>query len=73
MKWEPIETAPKDGAKILFYCPNYSGYFGVMAWDSTEWDLCGQVEYDSYDRAGFEPSFNPTHWMRLPEPPTKGK
>jgi hypothetical protein len=58
--WRPIETAPKDGAVVLFYAP--TPHFGnpyVMARADdrlSEW----WVHY------GYA-----THWQPLPTPPTK--
>lgn len=62
MKWMPIESAPKRGVEILAICDNgdchiiYGHYYsgGMMH----EWAQFGG------DR-----SFEPTHWMPLPEPP----
>jgi hypothetical protein len=68
--WQPIETAPKNGASILLY-----GY-----WESDlramkgekdiwmarylydEWYINGGEYYGSYVRF-------PTHWAEIPEPP----
>jgi hypothetical protein len=71
MKWQPIETAPKDGTEILVY-KRYRKY--------QEW--VGKDEYDFYIHISFydggdwyisayDPPWGnqPTHWMPLPEPP----
>ena len=68
--WQPIETAPKDGTRILLL---------------TEHDvLCGSWNGDEYAKnprpywdndksrimgALHTRKFQPTHWMPLPEPP----
>jgi hypothetical protein len=60
MKWQPIETAPKDGRQILCayrFHPDYD----VLRWDS---------EYGDWSTNGGE-SFNPAWWMPLPEPPNE--
>ena len=66
-KWQPIDTAPKDGAMFIAY-QNGSVY------------ECRWVEYppdlDHQGSAGFLDMTNdgieyPTHWMPLPEPPTE--
>ena len=64
-QWQPIETAPKDGTKILGAWPQLRKhkwwtiqpiffYYGawIHGWDEDE-DL----------------ALHPTHWMPLPEPP----
>lgn len=80
MKWQPIETAPKDGAEVL-------------TWDA-DWQLPLMMHFSSKERferdygdpnymeEGWyvsyrypEPGFaeepaNPTHWMPLPDPPS---
>lgn len=73
MKWEPIETAPKDGTWILAVKGRYVP--AVAKWDPergsfefTEPD--GFAEEEHY-RAYVEQTdpWEPTHWMPLPEPP----
>ena len=66
MKWQPIETAPRDGTVIL---AAHSGavfdawWDGVSAWvDGTTSDITDDFV-----------EFYPTHWMPLPEPPTQEK
>ena len=60
--WQPIETAPKDGKRVLVtdgfeVC---DAYFRSGEWWQYE---CGDDWYSV--------SINPTHWMPLPQPPTK--
>jgi hypothetical protein len=55
MEWQPIETAPKNGV--------------ILVWDENEtWEIAyyhrGKWRYGP---KGY--SFNPTHWMPLPDPP----
>ena len=72
-EWQPIETAPKDGTRVLlagiyggigigFYGPKYSTY-GVNYGDAwgygTNWSNTFGVE--------------PTHWTPLPNPPETEK
>jgi hypothetical protein len=70
-QWQPIETAPKDGTRLLAYMPYphgplarkmppgivFTAKFTGMRWHT-----------DDHDPFVF---FNadPTHWMPLPEPP----
>lgn len=56
--WRPIETAPKDGARVLCFAPAIHGYRAHMRTDAYEdgWWNC--------------PRAHPyTHWQPLPEPP----
>lgn len=66
--WQPIETAPKDGRRVLLWSAAWhddpsSGWFGgVRGW------------YLAYEAGPFK--HQPTHWMPLPPPPasaTEGK
>lgn len=68
--WQPIETAPKDGSKILLV----DGYdFMVVGWwgqssvgyHQKEW-VYGECEGEYNSRNIFD---CPTHWMPLPNPP----
>jgi hypothetical protein len=70
-KWQPIETAPLDGTRILLAMhPDLSvdrvqiGY----AAETALWGLCWRFdgEYTVEAPAGA------THWMSLPEHPTRG-
>ena len=68
--WQPIETAPKDRA-VLLYCPDIGVVRGM--WNSCE-HAKNPKPYWSIDR---EHLFGtrlvrlnqPTHWMPLPDPP----
>lgn len=59
-EWQPIETAPRDGTKILVWVPDGGESEATTAW----WLLmegwcdvrCVQLHY-------------PSHWMPLPVPP----
>lgn len=65
MNWQPIETAPRDGTRVLGYelndptdtCPYAVMRFrGEYGWVNAGW-------------TGLEP----THWMPLPPPPEESK
>ena len=80
LSWQPIETAPKDGTKILVY-KKYSR-FGSIVYDDI--DLGTNVDahyieiaywtYYGWRIDAFSPPSNkdPTHWIPLPLPPKKG-
>lgn len=66
MTWQPIETAPKDGTKILGYD---DGDILVMVFE-TDQDGAGGWYIELSERAYTDvPEWTPTHWMPLPEPP----
>jgi hypothetical protein len=59
MKWQPIETAPKDGREVLIFVGSgYDGGVIVANWREgggwNDWD--GDL-------------WEPTHWMPFPEAP----
>jgi len=82
MKWEPIETAPKDGTIIIIArgVDVAPGWFS-SGMDGVEWrfldDASESIEgcCDRELRGRVAPngwlreSGGPTHWMPLPEPP----
>ena len=70
--WRPIETAPMDGTDILCWCvePEFEGEENPR----TEQRVCFfsqmQEDYSCWmSHYGYEQ--RPTHWMPLPQPPTK--
>jgi hypothetical protein len=81
MKWQPIETAPRDGTAVLVMsdywpgtksgraeeCSNINTY--VAAWWQDE-DR-GKGAWICYMDAVLDPHcpITPTHWMPLPDPP----
>ncbi len=73
MEWQPIETAPRDGTRLLLWaawndepviaswCVSRAPY-SFEGW-STGWQTAG-----NYD-VGYEALMGVTHWMPLPAPP----
>ena len=64
-EWMPIESAPRDGQKIL----GWNKWDGVLVFERYRYGSNDRFEgwravYDCEDFAG-----PPTHWMPLPEPP----
>ena len=59
-QWRPIETAPKDGTRILVFRKKETGYenqiIGIDYWNSPGW-MKSRLRMP------------PTHWMPLPSPP----
>lgn len=76
-RWQPIETAPKDGTRILAFDPEcgteicypkmfprpVDGY--SESWPRDKWEIFRDDKY----APGHTWSFYPTHWMPLPPPP----
>jgi hypothetical protein len=64
-KWQPIETAPKDGEIILVYGAFYDFpalrdiYLVYWEEDTQSWEIEGE-------------KIIATHWMPLPLPPKNG-
>lgn len=68
MKWQPIETAPKDGSGVMLL--SSSG----MVCAPCIWEIGEISEYGFWLWWQSEPEWlteikSPTHWMPLPEPP----
>jgi len=68
MNWQPIETAPLDGTKMLL-CMLPEVGFGVVIGYYRDSPLWGPV-WDWDDGHTVEAPAGATHWMPVPEPPT---
>ena len=60
--WKPIATAPKSAKRILVYNPMVGVYSSNL--EDGEYPL----RFWDYEGIWFP---KPTHWMPLPEPPTR--
>lgn len=75
MEWQPIETAPKDGTPILVWNgpANYGYYTAPDQMGTARWDrqafTDGEMCWWACDCCDGVTTYNPTHWMPLPEPP----
>lgn len=83
--WQPIETAPKDGTKLLLWTTTVGDdklteYLSTVDGEPSslscvqigQWDPGNDASDPMYSRpASWETSYigNPTHWMPLPAPP----
>ncbi len=67
-EWQPIETAPRDGTRILGYSPSKDATVCETWWVEDylqdEWGVYIGGWDDDWDL-----NRKPTHWMPLPEPP----
>lgn len=78
-EWQPIETAPKDGVRVLVFVrtqfrQNAPGYFITDAYcdDGDKWMT--KSGGDSVESCGYKSNegdyiCTATHWMPLPNPP----
>lgn len=71
MHWNPIETAPKDGTRILAV---EDGNVLAVIWGNRRVDyndiFCSLPDGWVIWNGDIGPvAINPTHWMPLPEPP----
>lgn len=71
MEWQPIETAPKDGTRIIGFDPvQWEGERISTTYKAStgEWVFEAELESRGWDDYGHG-RWNPTHWMpRPPEP-----
>lgn len=72
-EWQPIESAPKDGTRILVYSCEWKRHlFGRAYWfqgvpgDGSGWIASVFLATPIDDSRG---SMNPTHWMPMLIPP----
>jgi len=73
-EWQPIETAPKDGTRILAFFPQQIDCYTILTVNFTrdQWALCPYGGYD-FCSIEFGETEDPTHWMPLPNPPKQEK
>lgn len=74
-EWQPIETAPKDGTRILVagngrvdiaHWEKDVSEVLVAAYPNPYWQECDNSSWFLLGEKWFEP----THWMALPNPPS---
>ena len=58
-EWQPIETAPKDGTRVLIYYPTLG-----------ETHICGFADGCWQSGIWSSPRIEPTYWQHEPAPPT---
>lgn len=69
-QWQPIETAPKDGTRVLLFVPPYGPSTGHYEPARVNWGPNASL-WVSHSVLNKEAA--PTHWMPLPTPPTGGE
>ena len=72
--WQPISTAPKDGTRLMLYGCEFRRhwygtgyYFKGVPGDGEGWIAHSFLTQPHNDSSG---TFQPSHWMPLPEPPS---
>ena len=66
-EWQPIETAPKNGVRVL--CADGDDV-ATAEWTNARWVVSPTVWEGDGEYGGLaDLEFSPTHWMPLPEPP----
>lgn len=70
-EWQPIESAPKDGAYIMVYPPTFNNVVSCASWDEDKYARFPRPFWRRTDSNKIYDSRStpPTHWMPLPEPP----
>ncbi len=70
--WRPIDTAPKDGTRVLLYATLFGASLGGhdLEKDYGQWVIIAAWD-DQYGMwlDGSQCTPVPTHWMPLPSPP----
>jgi hypothetical protein len=63
--WQPIETAPKDGTRVVLYLPEFAEEYRIAFWARSwgEWQTI----------PGLYSCRSASHWMPLPPPPATAK
>lgn len=69
-KWQPIESAPKDGTRVLLWSDAKPTRINeVKRVQIGYWHQPANPEFSGFWTAGKEPS----HWRSVPEPPKPGE
>jgi len=68
--WQPIETAPKDGTRVLVY-PAWLGENGIPQSGDAHWSSFRRKSGGRWESGAFPIQYQPTHWRPLPQPPAQ--
>lgn len=66
-RWKPIESAPKDGTRILIAIPAFNEWPAMVG--ISHFYKKGRAAGYWWDFAGL----TPTHWTPIPAPPKEGE
>jgi hypothetical protein len=73
-EWQPIETAPKDGTRILAVIPGFAVSIAWWFHDAQKWMTTDAEDYpddESWNYTVANTEYQPTHWMPLPAAPSQ--
>ncbi len=68
--WQPIETAPRNGSRVLVFEPPAT--IGVALWARQELRR-GAMRWCVADSEDGVATYTPTHWQPLPDPPKRNE
>jgi hypothetical protein len=69
-EWQDIETAPKDGTRILAFARGPRDvYYGVASWVNADPDVNPGIPVEQLSLWDWPYAIRPTHWQSLPEAP----
>jgi hypothetical protein len=74
MEWKPIETAPKDGTKVLLWCRDAGCETAEWIVEKHEWwektsDTTQELRKEDGGYWSSENGWDATHWMPAPTAP----
>ena len=73
-EWRTIDSAPRDGSRIMLYIPRQSAYIPaktvVGLWDVRDIQPYFTNDRERLDGVRITRKNQPTYWMPLPEPPS---
>ena len=62
-QWQPIESAPKDGSRIIVYCANDLMPPAIVYWFDEHW----RISANYVEGNGFARYNEPTYWCEIPQ------
>jgi hypothetical protein len=66
--WQPIETAPRDGTRIIAAEPDGGWIIDICVWCKTPHVPLYGFHFTAGDPENWD-MCSPTHWMPMPEAP----